>query len=992
MRQPKLWAFVLLILTAAAGSALAAPGAFTLAGSGQCNGTSPVIALSWTASAGATSYTVYRNGSPIITLPSSTTAYNDGAPVSGSFTYFVRATDGSATSDSNSVQLSVPNCLPAPGAFTLSGNEYCDTSTPQRRPGVHLSWTASSNATTYDVYQNNGRILQGMPANQRSLDIISSDFFVGAQPQFYVVAVNNTGTTSSNTLVVPITSNACPPLPTSPTLSGNAACDTSTNPAHAIVNLTWTTSANATAYQIFRNNSAYGAATGTTYTDNNASPGQSYTYFIRATNSGGSADSNTIGVDVSANICGTPPGAFTLTGSAACNAGAGGVHLSWGASSGATGYNVFRNNSMIAGPIASTSYDDTSGLTVGNSYTYRVAAINTSGTTQSNSVDVNVSGANCGPPGAFVVSAVTPFCTGAPAPALRVNWSQASNASSYVVNRNGSPISGSLPSSTTSYDDTTVSPGQTYNYTVTAGNGGGTTLSTGANGTAATSCAQQPPLPGGFSASATPFCTNGSPSAPGVHVTWSASSNASTYVVNRNGLPISSALPATTTSYDDTNVSGRQNYSYSVTATNSSGNTTSTSAFVTPSSNCAPPVPSAPTLSSSTVCAGSPSAPVVKLSWTVAGGASNYTVYRNGSAYSGLLPSTTLSFDDASVAAGQSYTYAIRASNVSGSTDSNLLTVSIPAGTCQSPPSDFSLIANAFCDRSGNAPAPGVRLNWIASSGVTTYNIVRNGSQIASVSSSTLTYSDPTNVNAGTTYTYFVRAVGDGGTTNSNSVSVTPSSSVCASAGAPDLVPSNAIVAPARVLPGDRISITVTVTNGGDASASATTTRIRFGTSTVAALSTPALNAGASTTLTTTITVPSLPEGTYFLFITVDDDRILAQSNTANDTLQSDPIRVRATSCSTECGVTVVQAASAGSVVAFALTNAPICVGANVTWNFGDGAVAVSTSDVTSHVYVANGTYNWTVTISANGASCQSSGTIVITSGSHPPRRRVAGH
>jgi hypothetical protein len=285
-----------------------------------------------------------------------------------------------------------------------------------------------------------------------------------------------------------------------------------------------------------------------------------------------------------------------------------------------------------------------------------------------------------------------------------------------------------------------------------------------------------------------------------------------------------------------------------------------------------------------------------------------------------------------------------------------------------------------------------VRLNWIASSGVTTYNIVRNGSQIASVGSSTLTYSDTTNVNTGTTYTYFVRAVGDGGTTNSNSVSVTPSSSVCASSGAPDLVPSNAIVAPVSVLPGDHISITVTVTNAGDASASATTTRIRFGTSSVAALATPALSAGASTTLTTTITVPSVPEGTYFLFITVDDDHILAQSNTANDTLQSDPIHVRAASCTTECGVSVAPVGSIGSAVVFALTNAPICAGANVSWNFGDGAVAVSTGDVVSHVYVAPGTYNWSMTISTSGGSCQSSGSIVITSGNRPPRRRVAGH
>jgi fibronectin type 3 domain-containing protein len=897
MRQPKLWAVILLLVTAAAGSALAAPGAFTLVGSGQCNGTSPAIALSWSASSGATSYTVFRNGSSIATLGSQTTAYNDSAPISGTFTYFIRATDGNGTTDSNSVQVSVPNCLPAPGAFTLSGNEYCDNSTQTRKPGVHLSWTASSNATSYDVYQHNGRIGQGLSASVRSVDITSSEFFVGAQPQFYIVAVNNTGTTHSNTIVVPITSNACPPLPTAPTLSGNAACDNSTNPAHAIVNLTWTTSANATGYQIFRNNSAYAAATSTNYTDNNVTPGESYSYFVRATNSGGSADSNTISVPVSANICGTPPGAFTLSGNAACNAGAGGVHLSWSASSGATGYNVFRNNAKIAGPITATSYDDTTGLTVGSTYSYRVDAINASGTTQSSDVPVNVSGPNCGPPGGFVVNGVTPFCTNgaSPSPALRVTWSPSSGATSYVVNRDGLPRSGSLSSSTTSYEDTTVTPGQTYNYTVTATNGGGSTLSTGANGTAATSCA--------------------------------------------------------------------------------------------------PPVPSAPALSSSIGCAGQPSSPVVKLTWTAASNANNYTVYRNGAPYSGLLPSSTLSFDDAAVTAGQGYTYVVRASNPSGSTDSNQLTVTISAGTCQTAPSDFGLNATAFCDRSGT-PSPAVRLSWTASSGVTTYNIFRDGNQIATVVASTQTYAD-TNVVSGRSYSYFVRAIGSGGTTNSNTVNVTPSSSNCASAGAPDLLPLNAIISPPSVLAGDQISITLTVSNQGDATASATTTRIRLGSnaataSVVASLPTPAIAPGATSTMTASITVPTVPPGTYFLFITVDDDHIVPQSNTANDTLQSDPIHVRANSCTTECGATVVQTAAVGSVVGLALTNGPVCAGATVSWNFGDGAVAVG--DTTTHIYATAGTYSWSLTVSANGASCQSSGTIVITSGSHPPRRRVAGH
>jgi len=956
-----------------------------------------VISLAWTASSGATSYTVYRNGAQLAgPFSASTTAYEDHSVLFGSFNYFVRASDGATTTDSNTISVTAPNCTPAPGPFTLSGSEFCSTALGSRTPGARLSWTASADATGYDVYVDSSMVAH-LAASQRSLDYTASDFVVGRTVSFTVRATNSGSTsTPSNTVQITFTSNACPPLPTPPSLSGSAACDTSTNPAHAIVNLTWTASTNATAYQIFRNGTSYAAATGTNYTDNNVSVGQSYSYMVRATNNGGSADSNTINVAVATNICGTPPGSFTLSGSASCVNGGGTVHLTWTASSGATGYNVFRNNVQLAGPTTATSYDDASNLTIGNTYTYRVAAVNASGTTQSNSIDVNVNGVNCGPPGAFVVNGVTPFCTSgaSPAPALRVTWSQASNASSYVVNRNGSPISGTLSAATTSYDDTSVAPGQTYNYTVTATNAGGSTLSTGANGTAASSCAPQTPLPGGFSASASAFCTNGSPSAPGVHVTWTASTNAASYVVNRNGTPITGAFSSATISYDDLSVAGGATYTYTVTASNVTGSTTSTAASATTSASCAPPRPATPTLSSSIACAGTPSAPVIKLSWSAASGASNYTVFRNGAAYSGLLPSSTLSFDDTSVSAGENYSYSVRASNVSGSTDSNLITVAIPVGTCQRPPGDFTLSATTFCDRSGATPAPAVRLTWTASSGVSGYGIVRNGASIANVLASTLTYVDTT-VTAGSSYSYTVRANGAGGTTSSNSVSVTPSSDVCASSGVPDLVPSDAIVAPLSVLPGERISLTVTITNNGDATASATTTRVRFGTSSlsstiVAALATPSLNAGASTPLTTTITVPAVTPGTYYLFITVDDDHILAQSNTSNDTLRSDAITVRANSCSSECGATVVASATVGTPVGFALTNLPSCPGANVQWNFGDNTTA--SGDATSHTFSAPGTYNWSVTLNANGASCQSSGTITILAAPTHTKRRVAGH
>src|SRR3954453_363812 len=112
-------------------TALAAPGAFTVSGSGQCNGVTPHIALTWTASSGATSYDVYRNSANIVTITSGTAFDDMTVTPGGNYSYFVRATDGSSTTDSNTVVIQAPNCSPPPGAFTIAGNAFCYNAPPK---------------------------------------------------------------------------------------------------------------------------------------------------------------------------------------------------------------------------------------------------------------------------------------------------------------------------------------------------------------------------------------------------------------------------------------------------------------------------------------------------------------------------------------------------------------------------------------------------------------------------------------------------------------------------------------------------------------------------------------------------------------------------------------------------------------------------------------------------------------------------------------------
>ncbi|PJA62748.1 MAG: hypothetical protein CO161_04810, partial [Candidatus Portnoybacteria bacterium CG_4_9_14_3_um_filter_44_9] len=76
--------------------------------------------------------------------------------------------------------------------------------------------------------------------------------------------------------------------------------------------------------------------------------------------------------------------------------------------------------------------------------------------------------------------------------------------------------------------------------------------------------------------------------------------------------------------------------------------------------------------------------PAVRLNWTASTGATSYTVYRNGSLYANVLVTDLTFYNSANVIAGQTYTYYVQAKNAAGSTNSNTVTVTIPANICGS--------------------------------------------------------------------------------------------------------------------------------------------------------------------------------------------------------------------------------------------------------------------------------------------------------------------
>ena len=158
-------------------------------------------------------------------------------------------------------------------------------------------------------------------------------------------------------------------------------------PGTAQVALSWTASSGATSYSIYRGTSSGNEATtvatgvtGTTYTNTGLTNGTMYYYRITATNSSGTSGySNEASATPTAGV--TIPAAPTGLSASPGNAQ---VSLSFTGSSGATSYNVYRGTTSggetsIKTGLTTTSYTDT-GLTNGTLYYYKVAAVNSAGT------------------------------------------------------------------------------------------------------------------------------------------------------------------------------------------------------------------------------------------------------------------------------------------------------------------------------------------------------------------------------------------------------------------------------------------------------------------------------------------------------------------------------------------------------------------------------------------------------------------------------------
>lgn len=180
----------------------AVPGAFTISAIAECNGTTSRVNLSWTASANATSYDIYRNGSLYAADVTGTQFLNTFVTVGSTYTYSMLAKNSIGTVGNSNGTLSATAIMCAPGTFTATTTPTCSGTTS----AVTVTWTASANATTYDIYRN---------GNLYASDVTGTSFIntylisAGTSYTYYVKAKNSMGTLNNSNGTLSVTATNC---------------------------------------------------------------------------------------------------------------------------------------------------------------------------------------------------------------------------------------------------------------------------------------------------------------------------------------------------------------------------------------------------------------------------------------------------------------------------------------------------------------------------------------------------------------------------------------------------------------------------------------------------------------------------------------------------------------------------------------------------------------------------------------------------------------
>jgi titin len=627
--------------------------------------------------------------------------------------------------------------LPAAPVISSTGATY---------NSITLAWNAVPGATSYTVnYQNSSQVWT--PTANQPTGAVTSFTIPGLTADtaytYEVIANELVGSSTESS----VASNALPvstPLAV-PVFGSNTADSTD-------VTLNWTPIADATSYVLERStdNTTWTTITNTlngssgTFTDSGLASGTTYDYQLIAVDAAGSSPAATTSVL-------TAPAAPTLTiDSVSDNT----LLLSWTASQGADAYVVKEAtttngntsfSTVTPGPTGTTTSLSVGSLNSDTSYTFEVLAHDSSG----------YSPASLQQSGTTLITAPTFTAAANTSSAVVLTFSANADATSYVVQRSDdggilwTTVTQSLGPTSTTFTDTGVSPGTTYEYELEAVSAAGTSAPFGP---VSVETAPDAPVLTGVPASSSE-----------IDLTWTPVLSATGYTVKTNAsgswVAVATQPTGTATTLAVVNLSSGTAYSFEVIANNVINNSTTLSSVAsqpaTLSTLLGPP---------SSLTAGATTATSVVLNWTAVTGATSYVVQQSvdQSTWTTLSPGTpitTNTYTDTSVTAGNTYYYRVMASNSLGVSDPNttVLTVLTPLNA----PTGLAAVANS---------ATQITLTWNQDTDAGLTGYLLQGASSSSGTWTTIASPLATDTNAvigglttATTYYYRLIAVSAGG-------------------------------------------------------------------------------------------------------------------------------------------------------------------------------------------------------------------------------------
>ena len=374
--------------------------------------------------------------------------------------------------------------------------------------------------------------------------VVSSTSVTAVTPAGSVGAKDVVVTTPGGSATLPSAFTFVVPAPLPP--DGVAASDgTFTNK----VSVSWNAVSGATGYKVFRSGTA--AAIGTvgssslTFSDLTATPGTSYDYSVKTNGTGGLSPPSLF--DAGYRNLSAPTSVAAADGTSTLH-----VAVTWVASIGATGYQVWRSNGSSAatqiGTAIQTPFNDV-GASPGVSYSYTVKATGA----------VGVSSASAGNSGFKALSPPNGVAAsdGASAASVKVTWNVVPGATAYKIFRSGSSSAIGTVATFPTFSDTSAAAGVEYIYTVKAVYG---TLGMSGASLDGDTGYRNRPAPANVNATDTDTTK--------VRVTWSAVTGATGYEVFRSigGAPAIVIASPTGLLFDDTTIASGTTAIYSVKA------------------------------------------------------------------------------------------------------------------------------------------------------------------------------------------------------------------------------------------------------------------------------------------------------------------------------------------------------------------------------------------------------------------------------------------